>query len=187
MKKQLFAVVVGAALAFPLFAQAEGAYIGANVGRSEMKLSIDQEGSSKKSDTGYKAYAGYNFTQNFGAEAGYVDLGKVDRTIDGTKLEAKNHAFYVAATGTLPLNEQFSLFAKAGVAQNRAKITISELNFRESNSKNKTSAIFGIGAAYNINKNLSAVAEYENFGKVASEGGDKLKADLLSIGLRYKF
>jgi len=31
------------------------------------------------------------------------------------------------------------------------------------------------------------VAEYENFGKVASEGGDKLKADLLSIGLRYKF
>ena len=71
--------------------------------------------------------------------------------------------------------------------KNRAKITISELNFRESDSKSKTSAIFGIGAAYNINKNLSAVVEYENFGKVASEGGDKLKADLLSIGLRYKF
>lgn len=187
MKKQLFAAVVGAALAFPLFAQAEGTYIGANVGRSEMKLSIDEAGSSKKSNTGYKAYAGYDFTQNFGAEAGYVDFGKLDRSIDGVKLEAKSHAFYVAATGTLPLNEQFSLFAKAGVAQNRTKLTFSVLNLRDSDSQNKTSAIFGIGAAYNINKNLSAVAEYENFGKVASQDGDKLKADLLSIGLRYKF
>jgi len=186
MKKQLFAVVVGAALAFPLFAQAEGTYIGANVGRSELKLS-DEEGSIKKSDTGYKAYAGYDFTQNFGAEAGYVDFGKLTQNDGGAKLEVKNHAFYVAATGTLPLNEQFSLFAKAGVAQNRTKLTVSVLNFRDSESKNKTSAIFGIGAAYNINKNLSAVAEYENFGKVASEDGAKLKADLLSIGLRYKF
>jgi OOP family OmpA-OmpF porin len=185
MKKQLFAAVVSAALAFPLFAQAEGAYIGANVGRSELKLSIDQEGTNKKSNTGYKAYAGYDFTQNFGAEAGYVDFGKVNRTIDGTTLEAKSHAFYAAATGTLPLNEQFSLFAKAGVSQNRTKISISDASGSE--SKNKTSAIFGIGAAYHFDKKLSLVAEYENFGKVASEGGDKLKADLLSIGLRYKF
>jgi OOP family OmpA-OmpF porin len=187
MKKQLFAAVVGAALAFPLFAQAEGAYIGANVGRSEVKLSIDEEGSTKKSDTGYKAYAGYNFTQNFGAEAGYVDFGKVNGNISVVKVEAKSHAFYVAATGTLPLNEQFSLFAKAGVSQNRTKITLSAFNVRESESNNKTSAIFGIGAAYNINKNLSAVAEYENFGKIINADGGDVKADMLSIGLRYKF
>ncbi|AYM77699.1 outer membrane protein A precursor [Janthinobacterium sp. HH103] len=186
MKKQLFAVVVGAALAFPLFAQAEGAYVGVNVGRSELKAS-DEFDSIKKSDTGYKAYAGYDFTQNFGAEAGYVDFGKLTEKFDGGKMEVKSHAFYVAATGTLPLNEQFSLFAKAGVSQNRTKATVSELNFSESVSKNKTSALFGIGAAYNINKNLSAVAEYENFGKVANEDGSKVKADLLSIGLRYKF
>ncbi|MDN2670806.1 MULTISPECIES: outer membrane beta-barrel protein [unclassified Janthinobacterium] len=180
MKKQLFAAVVGAALAFPLFAQAEGYYVGANVGRSEMKLSIDEAGSSKKSDTGYKAYAGYDFTQNFGAEAGYIDFGKRTFDIDGEKLDVKNHAFYVAATGTLPLNEQFSLFAKAGAAQNRTKPA-------DDKSINKTSAIFGIGAAYHFDKKLSLVAEYENFGKVASEDGAKLKADLLSIGLRYKF
>ena len=186
MKKQLFAVVVGAALAFPLFAQAEGAYIGANVGRSELKLS-DEEGSIKKSDTGYKAYAGYDFTQNFGAEAGYVDFGKLTQNDGGAKLEVKNHAFYVAATGTLPLNEQFSLFAKAGVSQNRTKVSYSELNFSESESHNKTSALFGIGAAYHFDKKLSLVAEYENFGTVASEDGSKLKADMFSIGLRYKF
>lgn len=61
------------------------------------------------------------------------------------------------------------------------------MNFSESESHNKTSALFGIGAAYHFDKKLSLVAEYENFGKVASEDGAKLKADLLSIGLRYKF
>ncbi|KAB8055632.1 outer membrane beta-barrel protein [Janthinobacterium rivuli] len=186
MKKQLFAVVVGAALAFPLFAQAEGAYIGANVGRSELKIS-DETGSVKKSDTGYKAYAGYDFTQNFGAEAGYVDFGKLTQNFDGGKLEVKSHAFYVAATGTLPLNEQFSLFAKAGVSQNRTKATYNELNFSQNESQNKTSAMFGIGAAYHFDKKLSLVAEYENFGKVGNNDGTKVKADLLSIGLRYKF
>ncbi|AQR70637.1 hypothetical protein BZG29_21730 [Janthinobacterium sp. LM6] len=185
MKKQLFAAVVGAALAFPLFAQAEGTYIGANVGRSEMKLSIDEAGSTKKSNTGYKAYAGYDFTQNFGAEAGYVDFGKLTTTFDGDKLDVKSHAFYVAATGTLPLNEQFSLFAKAGVSQNRTKVSVVGENVND--STNKTSAIFGIGAAYHFDKKLSLVAEYENFGKVANGDDAKLKADMLSIGLRYKF
>ncbi|MCM2567223.1 MULTISPECIES: outer membrane beta-barrel protein [Janthinobacterium] len=184
MKKQLFAAVVGAALAFPLFAQAEGFYAGANVGRSELKLSGDTP-SVKKSNTGYKAYAGYDLTQNFGAEAGYVDFGKLTTTFDGDKLDVKSHAFYVAATGTLPLNEQFSLFAKAGVSQNRTKVSVVGENVND--STNKTSAIFGIGAAYHFDKKLSLVAEYENFGKVANGDGAKLKADLLSIGLRYKF
>ncbi|PVX37658.1 outer membrane beta-barrel protein [Janthinobacterium sp. 78] len=187
MKKQLLAAVVGAALAFPLFAQAQGVYVGGNVGRSELKVSADQEGSRKKSDTGYKVYAGYDFTQNFGAETGYVALGKIKDSFEDARSEIKSHAFYVAATGTLPVNEQFSLFAKAGVSQNRTKVSYSELNFSESESHNKTSALFGIGAAYHFDKKLSLVAEYENFGTVASEDGSKLKADMFSIGLRYKF
>ncbi|MGK5019260.1 outer membrane beta-barrel protein [Janthinobacterium lividum] len=186
MKKQLFAAVVGAALAFPLFAQAEGAYIGANVGRSELKLSGDF-GSGKDNKTGYKAYAGYDFTQNFGAEAGYVNFGKVKDSENNDSLSVDTSAFYVAATGTLPLNEQFSLFAKAGVSQNRTKFNVDAMGFNFNVSKNKTAALFGIGAAYNINKNLSAVAEYENFGKTLSVNGATVKADLLSIGLRYKF
>ena len=96
-------------------------------------------------------------------------------------------AIYAAATGTLPLNAEFSLFAKVGVTQNHTKAKLNLIGFSASESKNKTAALFGIGAAYNFNKNLSAVAEYENFGKTMSQDGMKLKADLLSIGLRYKF
>ncbi|MDN2715614.1 porin [Janthinobacterium sp. SUN120] len=187
MKKQLFAAVVSAALAFPLFAQAEGFYAGANVGRSELKLNVDGQGSEKDHKTGYKAYAGYDFTPNFGAEAGYVNFGKVKLYGEDASANLESSAFYVAATGTLPLNEQFSLFGKAGVTQNRAKPSNNKDFFDFDGSKNKTAAVFGIGAAYHFDKKLSLVAEYENFGKVFSVDGGNMKADLLSIGLRYKF
>ncbi|MFM2089140.1 MAG: hypothetical protein RLZZ237_4009 [Pseudomonadota bacterium] len=185
MKKQLFAVVVGAALAFPLFAQAEGAYVGGNIGRSELKLSGD--GSGKENKTSFKAYAGYDFTANFGVEGGYVDFGKLKNNDSGVSSSWETNALYVAATGTLPLNEQFSLLAKVGVTRNHTKISASAGTLSISGSQNKTAALIGVGAAYNINKNLAAVAEYEHFGKTLDEGGFNVKASQFSVGLRYKF
>ncbi|MDO8034532.1 outer membrane beta-barrel protein [Janthinobacterium sp. SUN128] len=105
MKKQLFAVVVGTALAFPLFAQAENIYVGANAGRSELKLSGDVA-SGKENKTGFKVYAGYDFTPNFGAEAGYVNFGKLKESEGKESLSMETSAIYAAATGTLPLNAE---------------------------------------------------------------------------------
>jgi OmpA-OmpF porin, OOP family len=185
MKKQLFAVVVGAALAFPLFAQAEGAYVGGNIGRAELKAGGD--GFGKENKTSFKAYAGYDFTANFGVEGGYVGFGKVKGN-DGTESSSGDtSALYAAVTGTLPLNEQFSLLAKVGITRNETKIKIDDTNFHFSSTENKTSALIGVGGAYNINKNLSAVAEYEHFGKTLQLGDSHIKASQFSVGLRYKF
>lgn len=189
MKKQLLVVLIGTALAAPMAAYAEGAYVGVNVGRSEQKLSIDTQGSAKDNATAYKLYGGYDVTKNFGVEAGYIDFGKAS-VVDsvGDTLSSKLTSFYVAATGTLPLSEQFSLFAKLGVSFNRTKadVQLSGVTSRLG-SENRTTPLLGIGAAYNFSKNLALVAEYENFGKVIKEEGYNLKADLFSVGLRYKF
>ncbi|MFJ7567609.1 outer membrane protein [Herminiimonas sp. NPDC097707] len=191
MKKQLLLALLGTALTVPLAAYAEGAYVGVNVGRAEQKVSI-AEGSLKDHTTGYKLYGGYGFNQNFGVEGGYVDFGKGSASVTNagvtSTISAKPRSFYLAATGTLPLNEQFSLFAKLGVSFNRTKIHFEDTTGdSENSSKNRTTALIGIGAAYNFTKNLALVAEYEDFGKVLKEDGVDLKANLLSIGLRYKF
>lgn len=186
MKNQFFAAIIGTALALPLFAQAQDAYVGANVGRSELKLSGDL-GSDKEDKTGYKAYAGYDFTKNFGVEAGYADLGKLQDRESGVTGTLKTHTFYLAGTGTLPINDQFSAFAKVGVAHNRTKANISGFGESFSGSRDKTAAMFGIGGAYNFTQKVSAVVEYEDFGKTLSEDGIKLKGNLLSVGVRYKF
>ena len=180
----LFAMI--AALAAPLAAQAQGAYIGGNVGRSEQKA--DLEGFSfKDTNTAYKLYGGYNFNQNFGIEGGFADLREAEISANRARVASKPRSIYVAATGTLPLNEQFALFGKAGVAQTHVKFSASAPGISESASDNQASAFAGVGASFAVNKNVSIVAEYEYFGKVAKDGDANVKADLLSVGVRYKF
>jgi OOP family OmpA-OmpF porin len=185
MKKTIFVALI-AALAAPLAAQAEGAYIGANVGRAEQK--VDVEGYNfKESTTAYKLYGGYNYTQNFGVEVGFADLREAEKTGGGARVASEPKSVYLAATGTLPLNEQFSLFGKVGVASTHVKVSASAAGFSDSVSKNRTSPYIGIGASFALNKNVSFVAEYENFGKIAKDGGDHIKADFVSAGVRYAF
>jgi OOP family OmpA-OmpF porin len=183
MKKHLLVALVGTALTLPILAQAEGAYIGASVGRAESDLNI--EGFSlKDSDTGFKFNAGYDFTPNFGVEVGYADLGKPSIAIAGDRATAEPISYYLAATATYPIDQHFSIFAKAGVTKNRT--TVSAPGFADEKLKH-TSAILGVGGAYNFTKNIAVVVEYENFGKTIDEQGANLKTDMVSIGLRYKF
>lgn len=186
MKTKFIAALIGAAVAFPFAAQAEGIYVGGNVGRAEQKLSVEGE-SFKDSSVGYKLYTGYEFNNTFGIEGGFTDLRKAEKTAYGVRGEVKTRNFYVAGTATLPLNEQFNLFAKAGFARNRVTVDVSAANEHDSVRKNRTSPLLGIGASYKLDKNLSLVAEFEHYGKVAKEDGDSVKANLLSVGVRYKF
>ncbi|MET0322382.1 MAG: outer membrane beta-barrel protein, partial [Duganella sp.] len=159
----LFAML--AALAGSAAAQSQGAYVGGNVGRAEQKASVDDFGSEKDTDTGFKLYGGYNFTQSFGLEAGYADLGKLERSAFGDSISLEPTSVYFAATGTLPLDAQFSLFGKAGVARTEVKGSESFDGIRTSGKESRNSGYFAVGAAYAVNNNFSVVAEYENFGK----------------------
>ncbi len=183
MKKHLLVALLGTALILPVAAQAEGAYIGASVGSAETKLNADGF-SLKDSDTGFKLTAGYEFTKNFGVEIGYADLGKPSIASGGDMAFAEPRSYYLAGTAAYPIDEAFSVFAKAGVTNNRTKVGASGIG---SEKFTHTAAIFGVGAAYNFTKNIAGVIEYENFGKTLDEQGANLKSDLISIGLRYKF
>jgi OOP family OmpA-OmpF porin len=183
MKKHLLVALVGTALILPIAAQAEGAYIGASVGRAESELKSGGM-SLKDSDTGFKLNAGYDFTKNFGVEIGYADLGKPSISGGGFTATAEPRSYYLAGTATYPIDEQFSVFAKAGVTRNRTKVSATGVS---SDKFTHTDAILGVGAGYNFSKNVALVIEYENFGKTVDEQGDTLKTDMVSIGLRYKF
>jgi OmpA-OmpF porin, OOP family len=191
MKKNFLAAILGTVIVLPLAAHAEGAYIGVNISHATQKLSADAGGSLKETDTGYKLYGGTQLTKNFGVEVGYVDLGDGDTSasdgINTVSISAKPKSLYLAAVGTLPLNEQLSLFAKAGVSANRTKVTVTFNGTSDSDTEKKTTAMFGVGASYNFTKNFSLVGEYENFGDVIKDDGVRLKADMLSLGIRYTF
>ena len=165
---------------------AGNAYIGGSVGRAEQKLSV--EGMSiSDTDTGYKLVGGYQITPAVGVEAGYAVLGESNVTADGDSLGAEPKSFYVAVTGTLPLSPVASAFVKLGAARTKTTLYTSFMGDFESYKNTETSVVAGIGASYALSKQVAVVAEYEHFGKVAKEDGASLKADLLSVGVRFSF
>lgn len=182
--KQLVITLIAAAIAGPAFAG--NAYIGGSVGRAEQKLSV--EGLSlSESDTGAKIVGGYQITPAVGVEAGYAVLGESKISAGGDSAGAEPKSVYLAVTGTMPLTPVISGFVKLGAAHTKTTIFASDAWGTYSQKEKDTSVLVGIGASYVINKQVSLVAEYEHFGKIISEDGESLKADLLSVGVRFQF
>jgi OOP family OmpA-OmpF porin len=182
MKKIILAVL----LASSVPAMAQSAYVGGSVGRSEQKLTLDAL-SPVDAGTGAKVYGGYQMSKNFGVELGYADLGKATQS-GGLVITTKPKTLFAAATGTLPISKEVSAFGKIGVARTKTKIAASFGGLTQNSTDKETSLMLGVGASYAINDQLLVLVEYENFGKISKvDNGDNLKADLVSVGLRFKF
>lgn len=186
MKKHMFALILSAMAAAPFVAHAEGAFVGASAGRVEQKLTV--EGSSiRENSVGYKLYGGYSFTKNLSVEAGFADLQKAEVSNLGYGVSSKPQSVFATAAYSFSVNDDLSLFGKLGVAYNHVKVGAFTPKDSASASDNQVTPVFGVGAEVTFTKQISLVTEYENFGKVAKDGGDHVKADLLSIGIRYRF
>jgi OOP family OmpA-OmpF porin len=180
-----------------LSAQAADFYVGGSVGSSKYKTDGDtvQDGSltlrlTDKSDTGLKIFGGAEITSNVAVEAGYVDLGKLkfSGNAAGNPFtgDIRGTGFFIDAVGQLPVANDFTLFGKLGVFSGKAKVSVNVSGVGSgSDSDSGTDVTFGLGASYALTKNLSVRGEWERFRfKVY---GDKSDADLLSVGLSYKF
>lgn len=159
MKKLFLAAAVSTALmATPALAQG---YLGVGIG----------EANTNTNENSWKLFGGYQFTPMWGVELGYTDLG----SYRGSDIES----WYLAATGTLPLSDRWSLIGKLGGASNRSKFQ---------NASNHSDLLAGVGVAYAINKNLDVRLEYEDHGKLSEgiAGGDS-SGNNLSLSLKFGF
>jgi len=134
------------------------------------------------SDNGFKIFGGYQFNKHLGVEVGYIEFGSF--TVTGTRGTPFTagfdvSAFTAAAVGTLPLNESFDLFGKAGLYSWDASATVSGGGLT-AGSATGSDAFLGIGGRFNINRNFGLQLEVEQY-----LGEDTIT--VTSIGVRYKF
>ena len=201
--------VAGLAAAAPSYAQW---YVGASVGKSDIKFDNAAQSDqfldlgftnpstlSDTKDTGYRAFGGYQLHKYIAIEAAYVDLGRFGFRTDVTPRgsltgSTRIDGFELSAVGTLPLGERFGLFARVGAlaAETRTSYTgggsIETLIGGDSQKRRSTELVYGAGAMFNINKNLSVRGEwsrYEKLGNVFT--GGRTDANLYSLGLVYRF
>lgn len=207
MKIQLSVIAAGLLLAFSLPAAAadSGGYVAADVGQSHFSGGVFDQSypaswtrSASDSTTGYRLTVGYQFTPNWGVEAGYVDLGHGTVTARNPlpppmpdvgnfvsyRVSAKG--FFAAGTGTWPIDEKWSLFARAGVIA-------SELDFQgQTNgnidipSANDTAwkATYGVGAKWNVQPQWSLRLGWDHYHDLGNADYD---ANLLSLGVEWRF
>ena len=166
-----------------------GPYIGLALGAAFGNREIDDSNSSNDEHLGRgaKVYGGYQLTENFGVQAGYVNLHELNRnTGSGATLvtqTATGHSSYVAGTARLPLGQSFALTGKLGVSFGKvtdvSPSTVATQSLRGSN----TALLVGTGAEYVLNHNVALSVELESYGKISKQ----VKGNTLTFGTRFTF
>lgn len=180
MKSKLPLTLLAAASilgAMPLAAQAQanalgGVYFGGNLGAS--RWHGDDAPGLDRSDTAWKAYAGYDFTPNLALELGYVDLGDFSSSVGATSVDGP----FLDAVGKYRFAPQWQGFARAGVFQ-------SKLESPGIGSDRGTGLKAGLGVQYDITPNLGVRGEYERYRVEAFDRNPQI--GLFSVGLNAKF
>lgn len=188
MKRVAAALLLSSAVAAPAFAADEGFYAGVKLGQAKYNTT----GLTKNNPTAFGVFGGYSINKNFAVEAEYIDLGSVATagTVGGVAVtaSAKTSAWGLSAVGTLPLNNNFSLYGKLGFARAKSDFsgtgTLGSVTVTTALSENKTAATFGLGGLYNVNQSVGIRFGWDRY-KVGSTGPTNV--NLYSIGAVFKF
>ena len=171
---KLFAkALVGAAALAALSAQA-GPYVGGSLGATRYKGPDIGGATTDRSSNGGKLYGGYEFNDNIAVEAGYADVGKAKSAAG----DVKGHGVYVDAVGKLPLSQSFSVLGRVGAFNGHSKSSTG-------GSDSGTDLKYGAGLQWDMNKQASIRGEWERYR--FKTVGTKADADMLSVGLNYRF
>lgn len=124
-------------------------------------------------DVGLKAFGGQQLHRYYGWEAA---ITRFAREVENTPFGDVRSDFWGlsgAAVGILPVNNEFSAFAKLGVMAGRKRVR----GPGGENTDNDINLLVGIGARFALTPRAAIRAEYEDFNQ----------GNLFSVGVTYRF
>ena len=211
MFKKCAAIAAGLLVAGAASAQGAGGFVEGTVGFGQFDLGGTSGWTVDDKDTNWGLTAGYMLNNNFGFEAGYRDLGSASGSASATEsamvfgqvftgtatLNASGDAdgWLFGVRASLPINDKFSVNARAGLAMWSADVRVSAsavgtwggtaiaAGASASETFDGTDPYYGIGANYNITKQMGVGIGYTKF-KMDDIG---VKNDSWDINLNYRF
>lgn len=181
MKKILSSLLLSASLTAPAMATGNGVYLSADLG------SYSYGGYS----TGALSIAGgLHIMPNLAVEIGLVEPSRYNYVSGGTMYTFDHSVLKGAAVGFLPVSPRLDLYGKLGLA----RVHWSDSGPGYAASGSDINLMFGLGAKFNINPQLSVHAQYENYGNsvvgwFGGNGGYYYYGNtgLFSAGATFKF
>jgi OmpA-OmpF porin, OOP family len=191
----------------PAWSQDHGAYLGASIGAVNYRdacggitIPCDEK------DTSWRVAGGYQFSRYLAVELGYADLGgpKSNGTLTLTTgtatldTDSKVSAWDLSVLGSLPLVERLFAYGRAGIYRAEVEstthftttggVTVNGATSGTSRiSETNTGMVLGIGLKYEFLRSLAVRAEWQRYFDLEGSGGTDIDADVLSVGLLYRF
>lgn len=157
-------------------------YWGINLGQSKYKQPC---GSAlfgcDDSELSGKIYTGGMFNDWLGLEAGYLNMGKVDRAGGSTEAQGIN----LSVVGRVALG-QFNAFAKAGGTYGQTKVSSNAVSGVASGKERGWGESFGAGVGFDITPTSGVVLEWERH-KFEFAGGVDEPVEQTTIGYVHRF
>lgn len=188
-RKALIAITALSAAAFAAPAMAQmrapslsSAYIGGSIGQSKFKGDCGPV-DCDKNDTGFRLFGGYQFNRNIALELGYTDLGKLSVSVPGFSASVEANAWDLSGVFSWPVANQFAVFGRLGFARVESKAG----GAFGSASDTKNGLTWGLGAQFDVMRNLGLRAEFQRYKADSTSTGSGGDVDFLSIGALWRF
>jgi OOP family OmpA-OmpF porin len=153
--------------------------------------------SDSGSNTKWRLQGGYRFNPYLAVEAGYIDFGKAkyQASYAGGSAQGSLKAGGVdmAVLGSLPVNDNFSVFGKVGVVDAKVESSLTAgapATFLASGSDSVYSIkpLLGVGAIYKLTQNIDLRGDYDYVGGLGkSSKTGQMDASMFSVGVAYNF
>ena len=124
-----------------------GAYIALDIGGASTSSKYAADGD----DLSFGGKVGYQYTRNFGFDVYARSLSFISNSgVFSERGLYPDQTVGIAAQGTMPLNESFSLFGRAGIGRTSLKGNRSGMKDKE-----ETDGLVGVGISYHFNRQWS--------------------------------
>lgn len=146
-------------------------------------------------DTGFKLFAGYRFSEYVALEGGYVDLGEAgaDAVVPVSAVAALSaRGGYISILPQIPIGTVGTIFGRVGLSIVEAELTAAGGGASFSDSSGAAGVVFGGGGEIHLSEQVSIRGEWErhSFDEALDIAGVEIEApdiDLLSLSLILRF
>ena len=146
-------------------------YFGGAIGPGEGSNYCSGATHCEDTDTSWKLFGGYKFTERLSAEGSYVTLGDLHKNGENSDVSA----ITVHGVASLPVTEQFEVFGKLGVMRWSSDNT--------DGGQSGFGAAYGVGAKMHMSETTNLRAEWEKFPGIETSSTEDTDMSMLSVGV----
>jgi OOP family OmpA-OmpF porin len=188
----VLALGLAAADAWPQ--DARGGYLGAAIGQAYFKHTCDGAPAGvtcNSNDTAARLFAGYQLRPALALEVGFHALGTVaaqGNAAGSATQSAEISALDLAAVGSWPIANRFSLLGKLGVYSGKLAVDAAPAGtLRGWESRRTNELTYGLGAGYALTDHADFRLEWQHLGHLKTGNPPAIDIHLVSLGALYRF